>query len=228
MKFLKTLFTLVAAFFFVEKSYTQNINWKNLKKDDKHIATLFTGLEYGLVFGAGYGYQLKTKKPIILNIEFSTPSGNNLSDDFKTKLGGQVNLYKTKDFYFTAKAQGIFRRNENDFVRLQNFGSEISVTGGYYKRRWFTAIQIGFDKAIVTHFKHSDAYKQIYPDVKDGWYEPATGGNFNFGLLAGYTFKHSDIFLAAGKLTTQNFSNPQLPFYAQLGYIIKFRAAAKR
>lgn len=227
MKSLKTLLIALALFGIADKVYSQDINWKNLRKEDKHIGTIHAGLEYGLVFGVGYGYQLKTKKPIILNIEFSMPSGENVIDDFKTKLGGQIALYKIKNFHFIGKAQGIYRRNENDFVRLQNFGAEISATGGYYKSKWFTAIEIGFDKAIVTHFKHSYAYKQIYPAVKDGWYEPATGGNFNFGLLAGYSFKHSDIFLKAGKVTTQNFSNPQLPFYVQLGYTIKFRLVNK-
>ncbi len=85
-------------------------------------------------------------------------------------------------------------------------------------------MEVGFDKAIVTHFKPSNVYKQIYPGVQDGWYEPATGGNFNFGLLGGYSFRRSDISLKGGLLTIQSFSKLQLPFYAQLGYTIKLKS----
>ena len=63
-------------------------------------------------------------------------------------------------------------------MTLANFGSDLSSTIGYYKPKWFVATEVGFDKAIVTHFKHSDLFKEHFPDVKDGWYEPATGGNF--------------------------------------------------
>ena len=31
----------------------------------------------------------------------------------------------------------------------------MGVTAGYYQRKWFVAGEAGFDKAIVTHFKHS-------------------------------------------------------------------------
>jgi hypothetical protein len=227
MKKFKNIFIVLVLFVNAYKCNSQTINWKNIDRKDKHIGSIHTGLEYGLVFGVVYSYKLKTKRPIFLNIECSIPSGENLIDDFKTKLGGQIALYKIKNFHFIAKAQGIFRRTENDFIRLQNFGAEISATGGYYKHRWFAASEIGFDKAIVTHFKHSAAYKQIYPFVNDGWYEPSTGGNFNLHLLVGYSFKHSDIFAKAGIITTQSLSKPLLPIFTELGYTIKFKSEAK-
>lgn len=228
MKHFKIVFIIVLLISISNHSFSQTVNFNNLKTTDRHLVTLHTGLDYGLVFGGGYAYQLKSKKPIFLNIDLSLPSGENTFDDFKTKIGGQMNYYQSKHFHFSAKVQGIFRQNENDYVRLRNFGTEVSGTFGYYKSKWFAAMEIGFDKAIVTHFKHSSIYKQIYPSVQDGWYEPATGGNFNFGLLVGYSFKSSDLFLKAGKVSTQNFSNPTLPFYAQLGYTIRFRASVKR
>jgi hypothetical protein len=228
MKKIKLVASVIVFVCLFQQSFSQIVNFSTLKKAEKHIATFTTGLEYGLVFGAGYGYQLKSKRPIILNAEFSIPSGENMFDDFKTKLGGQINFYQLKSFHFTGKVQGIYRRNQNDYVQLQNFGAELTASAGYYKRKWFTAAEVGFDQAIVTHFKHSNSYKQIYQGVQDGWYEPATGGNFYLGLQTGYSFKRSDIYLKGGTVSTQNFSKPMLPFYAQLGYTIKFRSASKR
>lgn len=202
--------------------FSQTINWESLHREQKHIINVNAGAEYGLTVGAGYGYQLKSKIPIVLNIEHSVPSGKNLSDDFKTKIGGYIRLYEINNFQFSVKVQGVFRRFENSFAHLSNFGSDMAGIAGYYKPKWFVAGEAGFDKAIVTHFKHTKAYKEIFPDVKDGWYEPATGGNFYYGLQTGFSFGRNDIYLKGGKVVTQDFStSPMLPYYLQLGYNIR-------
>lgn len=215
---------LIAGLATVFTTNAQVLNWASLRKDQKHIININAAADYALTYGAGYGYQLKSKLPVVLSASYSFPSGGNISDDFKTKIGGQTRWLKTGDFYFSAKLQGIFRRFENSYARLLNFGSDMSATAGYYKHRWFVSGELGFDKAIVTHFKHFDSYKANFPGVKDGWYDPSTGGNLYYGLQTGYSFKKKDVYLKAGKLTEQDFrSSPMLPFYAELGINIKFR-----
>ena len=229
MKILKTFLLFMGSLIITGTSRAQPINWKNLQKDNKQLATITAGLDYGLVFGAGYSYQLTTGRPILLHAEISVPSGENIFDDFKTKTGGRINLYQQNHFYASASLHGIYRRSQNAFVRLQNFGAELSGDIGYYKPRWFAAIAVGFDKAILTQLKHSAVYKQNYPAVKDGWYGTSTGGNFNFGLQTGYSLKHSDITLQIGKLVSQDFSTkPLLPFYFQLGYTFKIGKAGRQ
>lgn len=203
---------------------SQTLNWGALKKDQKNIINVNAGIDHGFIFGAAYGYQLKSRLPIILNAEYSFPSGKKLFDDFKTKMGGQVQFYQTGDFHFTGKFQAVFRRYWSDFVRLVNFGSDLSATAGFYKLKWFVAGEAGFDKAIITHFKHSEIYKEIYPLVKDGWYEPSAGGNFYYGLQTGYSFKRRDAYIKAGKVVNQDFqTQPVVPFFAQLGLNFKLR-----
>jgi hypothetical protein len=223
MKIVKRFSVLAYSLLLCGPVFSQTLNFNSLKAADRHIISLNAGLEHGLIYGIGYAYQLKSKIPLMLNAEFSAPSGNWVFDDYKTKIGGQIRFFKFRNIHVAGKVQGIFRQNTNDYVQLSNFGSEVSATIGYYKRKWFTGVEVGFDKAIVTHFNHSNLYKEIYPGVQDGWYEPATGGNFNFGLLGGYSFNRSDIFLKAGLLTTEDFSKPALPFYTQLGYTIRFK-----
>jgi len=202
----------------------QTINWASINDGNKHIVNANFGLEYGVIYGLGYGYQITTRLfPIVVNLEYSFPSGNKIFDDFKTKIGVQIRWIEYHGFQFSTKIYGVFRRYENDFVRLVNFGCDMSGIIGYYRPRLFVAGEVGFDKAIVTNFMHSKVYKDQYPGVVDGWYEPATGGNFYYGLQAGFSFGKQDVYLRAGKILTQDYkTTPMVPIYGQLGYNIKF------
>lgn len=219
MKKIKIVITIAVFFCQPTSIFSQTLNWKNLRKDQGHIFNINAGVEHGVIFGAGYGYQLQSRLPIVLNAAYSFPGGERLLDDFKTKIGGQVRFYKTGNVHFSAKFYGVFRRYESDFARLLNFGTDLSAAVGYYQSKWFVAGEAGFDKAIITHFKHSESYKALYPLAKDGWYEPATGGNFYYGLQTGYSFKKYDIYLKAGKIISQDFKTlPLIPFSVQLGF----------
>lgn len=202
---------------------SQTLNWESLRPEQRHILNVNAGFDYAFTYGIGYGYHLRSKLPIVLNIEHSQPAGDKMFDDFKTKIGGQIRVYQVNNFHFAAKVQGIFRRFENPYVRMLNFGSEMSAIVGYYKPRWFVAGEFGFDKAIVTHFKHSHLSRENFPGVKDGWYEPATGGNFHYGLQGALSFDKSDITMKVGKVVQQDFeTNSTVPYYFQIGYNRKF------
>jgi len=202
----------------------QTFNWASLKDGNKHIVSANLGFEFGMTYGLGYGYQFKTRLfPIVANVEYSFPSGSNIIDDFKTKIGSQIRLIEFHNFQFSANIYGVFRRYENDLTRLVNFGSDMAGIVGYYRPKWFFSGEVGFDKAIVTQFKHSDAYKGQFSDVMDGWYKPSTGGNFYYGLQTGFSFTKNDINLRIGMLLTQDFkTTPMVPYYVQLGYNRKF------
>lgn len=228
MKSVKFIFMAVALLGAATLVHAQTLNWKNLSAEQKHIAALNAGIDYGATIGAGYGYQLKASLPIVLHAEFSMPAGENITDDFKAQMGVQFRWWRWRALAFSAEVQGIFRRYESPYVRLLNFGSEISGAVGLYYPRWFVAGHAGFDKAIVTHFKNSDLLKASYPAIKDGWYQPSTGGNFYFGLQGGYSFRNRDIYLEAGKVIEQDFkTSPMIPFYARLGLALKFRKPAE-
>jgi hypothetical protein len=215
---------LVIAFLFCKSLtiFSQTINWAAFTAEQHQMISVHTGLDYGLVFGAGYSYKLNWKMPIVLQVEYSFPSGDNLLDDFKTKLGGQVKLYDVSNVYFSVAGYSIFRQFTNDFARMDNFGCEVNGTVGYYRPEWNVAASVGFDKAIVTYFKNTDAYKDIYSYAVDGWYEPAAGGNFYYGLQAGYSFASTDLLLQAGKVITQDFSSaPLLPYYLKAGVNVR-------
>lgn len=201
----------------------QTINWNNLKKENKHVMNLNVGLHHGVIYGAGYGYTVSNRRiPVIANVEFSIPWGNELIDDYKAKIGAKIRWIKAGSFQVSTDLHGVFRSYKNDFVHLLNFGSDFSGVAGHYKPKWFAAGEFGFDKAIVTHFKHTSSYKNQYAGVADGWFELPTAGNFYYGIQTGYSFSKADVTLRAGKTIAQDFrTSPMVPYYVQLGYNIR-------
>lgn len=223
MKKINTYLILLVSAAFTNSLNAQTINWGSLQADHKHIANVTFGSEYGLVYGLGYGYHIHAKTfEIIPLAEYSFPSGNIILDDFKSKIGAQIRWVEYNNIMFSTRIQGIFRRQENDLVRLLNFGSDMATVIGYYHSKWFVSGEVGFDKAIVTNFRHSQKYRDQYADVVDGWYEPSTGGNFYFGFQGGYSFRQHDIYLKGGEILSQDFrTRPLLPFYLMAGYNLK-------
>ncbi len=200
----------------------QNINWQAFQPEQKNLIQLQTGWDYGITAGLGYGRKFNTRLPILANIEYSFPAGNRLFDDFKVRIGGQVEVFRLGGFSATAKIYCPFRRYENSEARLLNFGGEFSAVAGFYRKHWFAAGEFGFDKAIATHIRHTPLALEIYPDAQDGWYVP-TGGNYFYGLQAGVSFGRNDISLKAGNLSTQGWKTaPFVPKYAVLAYNRRF------
>ncbi|HEX6913782.1 MAG TPA: hypothetical protein VF145_00990 [Chitinophagaceae bacterium] len=221
----KIIYSLLVLFILTSgPAQSQALNWHTLKKQNKHILSAQAGFDHGFSYGASYAYRLNDRLfPAYISVDFSSPAGDQVLDDFKSRIGGSIHWLRYRNFRFSTNLYGVFRRYQNSFTTLSNFGSDFSGVIGYYRRHWFAAAETGFDKAIVTHFKHAAAYKQQYPDVVDGWYEPATGGNFYYGLQAGVSFGKHDLWLKAGKTLVEDFkTRPTVPFYGQLGYNLKF------
>ena len=210
------LLTLIATVSAICFAPAQTINWSAFQNQQKHIINVNAAWDYAATIGLGYGYKLRTEMPSVLTAQISIPAGEDLRDDFKTKIGYQVRLFQAGDLQASVIASGIFRQFHSDLVTLKNFGSEFKGLAGFYKRRWFVAGEFGFDKAIVTRVKSSNSNND-YQSGRDGWYVP-TGGNFQYGLQTGYSSKGLDLYLKAGKILDQYLkTSARVPFYAELG-----------
>lgn len=217
MKAIKTFVFAIIFCCIYAKTNAQTVNW-NAVDNSRHIISIGVGWDYSVSYSVGYAYQVNT--PLLLTANFSIPAGENLLDDFKTRIGAQVVLINEANFKGSLILNGIYRRYENPLVSLQNFGSEVKGAFGYYRQKWFVAGEVGFDKAIVTHFRHSETFMEnIFQIAKGGWYEPASGGNFLYGIQTGFSFKKSSISMNFGMVTTQDFkTTPLIPYYLMLGY----------
>lgn len=217
-----TIFAIVAMLGIATSACAQTINWQAYKPEQKHSLYFQTGWDYSVNFGAGYAFKFDTKWPILANIEYSFPAGERLFDDFKVRIGGQVEVIRKGGFSATAKIYSPIRRYENSMATFFSFGGEVSGVVGFYRQKWFVAGELGFDKAIATHIKHSERALDYYSGLQNGWYVP-TGGNWFYGLQTGFSFHANDISLKAGKLVSQGFKNaPFIPYFAQLAYQRRF------
>ncbi len=199
---------------------TQNINWRSIDEDQKHIVSVLLGLDFGTAVNLGYYRTLRLlDRPILVGGDFSFPAGADFMDDFKVRWGGQIEVFESNGISVTGKILANFRRLETTAVRMQSFGSEFAILSGYYKPKWHAGLEVGFDKAITTHLKHSDVMREfIYADVKDGWYVP-TGGNWYFGLHGSKTIGRSfDVTFRSGVTNAeQDDENATIPMYLQFG-----------
>lgn len=223
MRTLKISFQILLFILVAHSAQAQTQNWAGAPGDYRHFFRASFGLEQGVVLGLGYGYKLDMGPiPVILTAQYSMPAGGHFTDDFKVRTGVQIRWFESGNVHFSTNIDGVFRRFENDYARIANFGCDVAGILGYYRPHWYLAGEARFDKAIVSHFKHSATYRESFPEVGDGWYEPPTGGNFFYGLQAGVSFGKQDLYLRAGKVLAEDFKTvPMLPFYGQVGYNLR-------
>ena len=215
----KPIISLIAILITGNICFAQYKNWNSDNTGNKNAVYLNLGYDYSLSLDAGYNRSLKLfNKTLLLGLDISLPMGDNLFDDHKIKIGGEMELLHKNDFYISAKLKGVIRRYESDNVRIENFGSDMGVTAGYFRSNWYLAAEYGFDKAISSHLVHTEEFKEIYPQVVDGWYVPA-GGEFYYGLYTGFSINNFiDISLKLGATNAQGQDgNALLPYYAQVG-----------
>lgn len=212
--------TLIVA---TEAGHTQSINWRSLDDDHRNIVALSPGYDYGATLQFGYGRSLPFIRPVVLGANFTIPMGRDLLDDFKIRLGAQVELVEFSGFAATLRIASIFRRYETPLVRMVSFGSEFALLVGYYRPTWFFAVEGGFDKAITTHMKHADVMRTFFPGIRDGWYVP-TGGNFSYGIEGGAAIVRGlELSLRAGATHAQpRDESAVIPLYMQVGITTTF------
>ena len=206
-----------------EAGYSQNNNWRSLREDQRNVVQLNGGYDFGATAQVGYARSFSLIRPIVVGLDYSFPMGNNLTDDFKVRLGGQMEIVEIGGFSATIKIYSNFRRYQMQLVRIVSFGSDFGLLAGYYTSTWYAAGEFGFDKAIVSQLKHSDIMRANFPGIRDGWYIP-TGGNYYYGIQGGKTIGETfEISLRLGATSAQDHDeNAAIPLYLQLGLGMRF------
>ena len=134
-----------------------------------------------------------------------------------------MEIVEVGGFSATIRIFGIFRRYQTQLVRITSVGSEFGVLAGYYRPTWYATGELGFDKSITSHLKHSDVMRAFFPAIKDGWYIPS-GGNYYYGIQGGKTIEESvELSLRLGATDAQfHDTDAAVPYYLQLGMGIRF------
>lgn len=218
MKSLLTLTCCIMCAFHLPMA--QSINWFTPYQDKDKILYLNVGYDFGLTTQVGFGQRINAFSPLWLTIDLSTPMGRNIMDDFKSRIGGQLQLFHKYDFALSIRTYGNIRRHQTDFVRMYGFGSEISGVVSYCRAKWHAELKLGFDKSIVTHIEHSTKIQENYPQLSNGWFIPS-GGHWFYGVLASRSVGTGlQLSLDLGITNAQGSDqNALLPRYVQLGMV---------
>lgn len=176
------------------------------------------GLDPALITGVGYGRVLPVfGHPLELTGDVGLGVAELDTHDFRARLRALTSLLHWRSIHLTGAVMSIFRGTENSIYRGLNFGVDITATLGAYRPGWFAAVELGVDKAVVTHLTHRDWYRRYhYPDARDGWYVDA-GGTFHYGLSSGFAVGRAEVFGRAGGLRTEELNELVPPFYVVLG-----------
>jgi hypothetical protein len=219
----KLIATLIALMAVSQAALSQNVNWKSLRQDQHNLLQLNVGYDYGFTTQLGYARTITMLRPAMVGLDFSIPMGNDLLDDFKVRLGGQIEVLEFNGFSVTVRIASVFRKYQSSLVSVVGFGSDFAIVTGYYAPTWSIGGEFGFDKAITTRFKHSAQMKAKFPDIKDGWYVP-TGGHYYYGVQGGKTLGETlDLNLRIGATSAQfHDQNAMIPYYLQLGLGARF------
>ena len=214
---------ILVAMALAEAGYSQNINWRSLGEDQRNVVQFNFGYDFGVTAQLGYSRLFTLVRPVIVGLDFSVPMGSVLVDDFKVRMGGEVEIVQAGAFSATIKIASNLRRYQTQLVRIVSFGSDFALLAGYYKTTWYAAGEYGFDKSIATNLRHSDIMRAYFPAIRDGWYVP-TGGHFYYGIQGGKTIGESfDLSLRLGGTRAQKHDEEAvLPYYAQLGLGVRF------
>jgi len=216
---MKTIIAVIVALLAaVECSNSQSVTWSSLREDQPNSLQFQFGFDYGTTAQLTYGRTFTLLTPMMFRTDFSFPMGRNLLDDCRLRLGLDMMLVEVSGFAASFRFLSNMRRFENELVQILNFGSDASLTGGYYARSWYAAGEVGFDKSSVSYINHSGMMRRVYPSIRDGWFD-MEGGHHYVGLLAGVALGGGlDLSLRLGALSPAGKSTgAMLPYYVQVG-----------
>lgn len=199
-----------------------------------------------------FAFKSEHKNSLMINMEFDPAffwgiSYNRNLDisigDFHRKIVGQVgwktykfnysdlNLNFSTSIFDNSKFNmitnvGIENKNLENVVHKANiYNWAIGVMPGYYSDQWYIGVEVMYKRLLGAKYTHTDYYKDLYPEVKDGWYK-YENGYLNFSLNLGTKISDSfDLDFRAGYRFTHDFKNYQpyiIPYFTNLAVNYRF------
>jgi hypothetical protein len=205
--------------FFVSFVKAQAIHPRNVKDTTTYRVYLSSGLDFGVTTTGGLLYKFQFDGLTLSGgAEIDFPAGDRLTDDYKIALPLEGWLFPAEHFALSIAIKQEFRQTKNWAYTHINFGNEFAMHAYCSRNIWFAGTEVSYDRAWLTHIRHSAAYRDGYPEAKSGWYS-TTAGNFKLGLLTGVSLNGFGLAVSGGIVKDENFFDefdPSIPFYALL------------
>jgi hypothetical protein len=218
------LWAAVALVFVAATAPDASAQWNVARLDDAPNRVYTTaGLDPALLPTVGYARVISMfGHPVQLAGDLGIAAAELDTRDFRVQAQAFTSILRWRTVNLTGRAALIGRGTENSIYRGYNFGLGFTGTLGVYRRRWFVATELGFDKAVVTHVTHSAWYRTyFYAEAKDGWYRD-TGGTVHYGLTAGVTVGKVELLARYGVQRTEQLNDLMPPMYASVGLGLAF------
>jgi len=199
----------------------QVLNFDRLEPGQNRIA-LTAGLDPAVLAAVGYSRTVSLgTRSLALSVELAAPVAAFDAQDYRVVFGAQTWAFRRGSLYLAGRGGVISRGTSNDIFVAHGFGADITAYAGFYARGGFCALEIGFDKEMVTHISHQDWYRNVvYADAVDGWYS-AGGGIWHGGVVGGTGLGRFEISLRAVLLLSEGGSrlDPPIEGAATVAYV---------
>jgi hypothetical protein len=172
-----------------KKSEAQDVNFARLESGTNRIHMSF-GLDPAVVTTVGYsrGITLGVRAALV-DLDIGVAAAKTDFQDLRARVGFQTTFWQLGDWRIAGRARLIARSTSNSIYDGAGFSADLTSYVGFYRRGWFAAASIGYDRQCVMHIKHSDWYREyFYEEAVDGWYRGKAGilhGGLVTGIAAG-------------------------------------------
>jgi hypothetical protein len=189
-----------------------------------HSVGLSAGFDHGGVVEASYVRRLalRTLPRSALLASLEAPSVP-LPGDGGVQVGLATGFVASSGWGVTPQLAATARWVNGSLFDVMQLGIVASASAGYFRPRWQLALDLAWDKSLVTHVSPNTAYMQTYAGAESGWYGSG-GGSVRAGLASSaIVTDRIEVSLRAGVVTTESLhAMPGLPFYVLAGTAARF------
>ncbi|MCT4664074.1 MAG: hypothetical protein N4A45_02430 [Flavobacteriales bacterium] len=218
--------------FFVFLAFTNSViaqqinNIFAFRNDNKNSVSIHLEMDPALVGGISYSRVMnlslgKSSKKILGNIGWKTYQMN--YSDFNINLSTTVLNNTSFNMIVNIGAENKFLKNTVHKANIQNI--IVSLMPGYFSDKWYMGIELMHKRLLGAYFKHTDYYRSIFPNVKDGWYN-YENNYWNLSLNCGARMaKNWDMDLRVGYRMPSNFKSYKpylIPYFVNIGINHRF------
>jgi hypothetical protein len=156
--------------------------------EDDRAARADTGLQNGFTAWLAYAQRLPRVqgRDLAFEVRLGMPYLRPDLGDVALEGGVQVELLRLRHgFRLLDQLDLAVRTTRNTVFDGVELALRDTLAFGWYARRGFVGVDLGWDQGLATHIAHSDWYREdIYPGAEDGWLA-FPSGRLRFGLYGG-------------------------------------------
>ncbi len=148
---------------------------------------LDTGLEAGVIGALAYGRRLPDLGGAALawearvGVQLITPD----LGDSSWAAGAQLEVWRADRWRLRNQLDLTLRLVQNGIFHGSAVGLRDTLSFGWFARRGFVGLDLGWEQGLATHVRHSDYYRDyVYAEAEDGWRALAVG-TARAGLFGG-------------------------------------------